>query len=278
MDGKAPEALRAAGKKGPYPEAYVLAAILGVLAVGLTVFFVKRSWDEGVNRALGQAFAKSLQGASESVGSITEEDCERLLGVAGATLDLVAPPDEEEGEQPLRSAAEIAIATARREVRREGLLEAKLLDSALEELELRAEGDPEDPDRLADLALILILKLKHSGSEDEARELAARADSALDEALRIDGSLWRPRFYKASLSYLQGRRREAIRRFEVLLAAEERAPPERDEIALSHVLLGKLHLQDGSREKAREAWERGLSAFPGNRDLAERLSRLSGAR
>ncbi len=58
----------------------------------------------------------------------------------------------------------------------------------------------------------------------------------------------------------------------------ERAQPPRGEAGAALLLvsplppLGSLYFEGGARDEARKVWEKGLSVFPGNRDLAGRLA------
>jgi tetratricopeptide (TPR) repeat protein len=108
----------------------------------------------------------------------------------------------------------------------------------------------------------------------EAGTWSVKADKAFDAVLALDENHWDARFSKAvSYSFwppLFGKQQAAIDHFEILVAKQS-AMPQRPEFAETYLFLGNMYQQTGNGEKAKEAWNQGLAAFPNHAELRQRL-------
>jgi tetratricopeptide (TPR) repeat protein len=154
--------------------------------------------------------------------------------------------------------------------------ESGMLDALVAEYEARAAADPNDPKLRVDLGEAYLQKIFAAGSNGpEAGLWATKADKAFDAALELDPHQWQGRFDKAvSLSFwppIFGKQAEAIHNFEILLD-EQASLPKSPEFAQTYLLLGNLDQQAGNLEKAKQVWQSGLTLFPENTDLAQKLA------
>ncbi|HEB52641.1 MAG TPA: hypothetical protein ENI87_05250 [bacterium] len=97
-----------------------------------------------------------------------------------------------------------------------------------------------------------------------------RADS--DHGLLLDDQHWGARFSKA-MSYtfwpeFTGKRGEAIKQFETLVAQQETMPVEEHQ-AQTYLYLGNM-LAERDPERARSIWRKGLRRHPDNAELRAR--------
>ena len=104
------------------------------------------------------------------------------------------------------------------------------------------------------------------------------SNNAYTQALELDPAHWDARYEKArNMAFwpvAYGGQAEAIRHFEVLARQQEGRDAE-PRFADTYVWLGNLYDQQGRLEDARAAWTKGLSMFPGNDRLAEKLATLN---
>lgn len=155
------------------------------------------------------------------------------------------------------------------------LNKAGRLDEAIALLEKRAKIEASNPDAQVRLANAYIAKLTGGNlSQQEVSMLANKAMDAYDRALELDDTHWEARFSKAmSLSFwppVLGKQPEAIRNFEILVEQQAHQQPH-EGFAQTHLLLGNMYMQQGNAAKAKEAWRRGLEAFPDDEDLKAQL-------
>lgn len=108
----------------------------------------------------------------------------------------------------------------------------------------------------------------------EAGTWSMKADKTFDAVLTLDANHWDARFSKAvSYSFwppLFGKQQAAIDHFEILVK-QQATMPSRPEFAETYLFLGNMYQQTGNAEKAKEAWNLGLSSFPNHAELRQRL-------
>lgn len=155
------------------------------------------------------------------------------------------------------------------------IAKAGKIEDAIDVLEELAELHPNDPDLQAHLGSAYIQKLMTVN--DLARGVwAMKADGAFDNALELNPQHWDARFSKAiSLSFwppIMGKQPEAIKQFETLLENQENSGFSQPKHAQTYQFLGNLYLQSGDHAKAKEIFEKGLAAFPGNDALAQAMA------
>ncbi len=142
-------------------------------------------------------------------------------------------------------------------------------------LEARAAADPDNAQLQFELGYGYLQPLIHGEATGvEAGEWSMKADSAFDAALALDPANWDARFNKAvTYSFwppIFGKQAAAIKNFEILVEQQSHMAPA-PEFAQTYLFLGNMYEQTGQSDKAKEAWNLGLAAFPQDADLRERL-------
>lgn len=103
------------------------------------------------------------------------------------------------------------------------------------------------------------------------------SNNAYNQVLELDPEHWDARYEKArNMAFwpvAYGGQAEAIRHFEILTRQQEARSSE-PRFAQTYVWLGNLYDQQGRTEDARAAWTRGLSFYPDNGWLKEKLATL----
>jgi tetratricopeptide (TPR) repeat protein len=147
------------------------------------------------------------------------------------------------------------------------------LDELIAAIEARAQARPNDPAAQTELGQAYLQKVFRA-TGPEAGLWATNADRAFDAALAIDERHWEARFSKAmSLSFwppVFGKQAESVRHFETLAEQQEGQSPQ-PHFAQTYLLLGNLHQQMGQQARALAAWKKGLSLFPNDPALLERV-------
>lgn len=150
------------------------------------------------------------------------------------------------------------------------------LDALVALYEQNAKDNARVPDAHVALGNAYLQKLFAGGMGPEAGLWGNKADKAFDQALELDPNHWGARFQKAvSLSNwpdFLGRKKEAIANFEILIQQQESAGNTQAEGWNTYLMLGNLYSQQGKEDKAKDVWERGSRAFPGNQGLKDKVS------
>lgn len=188
-----------------------------------------------------------------------------------------AAPEEESGLDSLIAELQDPRAPrAEKERAWRSIRERGLLDRAVQAMEEKASDHPRDPGLQTLAGQAYIQKLISGASDREVGTLALKADQAFDAALAADPNHWEARFSKAiSLSFwppIFGKQSEAVKQLEILAAQQEQAPATRPEFAETYLYLGNLHAQQGSPQKAAEAWKKGVALFPDHAELSRRAA------
>jgi len=154
------------------------------------------------------------------------------------------------------------------------LREEKKIDGVLAEIERQAALEPGNPDLQSELGQAYLQKLFDVGIGPMAAAWGEKADRAFDRALELDDAHWEARFHKAlALSNwpdFLGKQGEAIHQFELLMDRQERVAPSAEH-AYTYFFLGNMYEQNGQREQALAAWQRGLERFPDSTDLRAKV-------
>lgn len=206
----------------------------------------------------------------------------RVLG----TREAVAAPAKETAEAKSASATTINVEQAIADLWNENIpwndrekiwskvKEQGLIEQVVAAFEKRAGETPNNPDVQFELGYAYIQKLQTINDGMEKGNWAVKADSCFDTALKLDEKHWGARFSKAiSLSFwppVFGKQNEAIHHFETLVTQQETLPPQ-PEFIETYLYLGNMYQQQGNMEKAREAWQKGLSVFPSNEELQKQI-------
>lgn len=152
--------------------------------------------------------------------------------------------------------------------------DAGLLDAVIEELEKRAELQPDSESAQLELAAGYLQKVFSTTNPIETGTWAMKLDGTYDQALAINDQSWEARFGKAmSLSNwpaFTGKQGEAIRQFEILRGQQANSAS-RPEFAQTYLILGNMYQQSGRMDEARAAWQDGANRFPSNADLRGQL-------
>ena len=150
------------------------------------------------------------------------------------------------------------------------------IDAIVEAFEQRVQENPHSADARVDLGAAYIQKMFTLPDGPARAAIGQRIDQAFTEALEVDPSHWRARFKKAvGLSYwpdVSGKQTEAVRHFEILLE-QQSSSASQSGFAQTYLFLGSLYERRGDAAKAREMWQRGLSAHPDDSALRQRLAR-----
>jgi tetratricopeptide (TPR) repeat protein len=215
--------------------------------------------EDLVARAVARALAEqAASGAAVSAGETARTDAEPFSADA-SLAELLDPLLAREDRERLWKEAHEAGKT--RELI--GLLEA------------RAKADPRNAELQFELANAYLQPITQGEVAGiEAGTWSMKADAAFDAVLALDEDHWDARFGKAvSYSFwppIFGKQQAAIDHFEILLGKQGGMAP-RPEFAQTYLFLGNMYEQTGDAAKARETWNLGLSAFPQDRGLRQRL-------
>ena len=143
-------------------------------------------------------------------------------------------------------------------------------------LEVRAAADPRNAALQFELGFAYLRPITSGQAPGpQAGTWATKADASFDKTLALDDQHWDARFNKA-VSYtfwppIFGKQQAAISNFETLVA-QQSGTASRPEFANTYFFLGNLYEQTGQADKARETWSKGLSLFPTDSMLLERLN------
>jgi len=153
---------------------------------------------------------------------------------------------------------------------------AGIEEEVLAHFKARAEAAPDDAHAQYRYGAYLIAGIESKPMAKQG-QLAMLADKQFDRTLAIDDKHWAARFMKAtSLSFwpkITGKHAEALRHFEILADQQEQVAPQ-PHFAETYLFLGNMHLENGDRDKARAAYERGLRWFPDREDLERQLATI----
>jgi tetratricopeptide (TPR) repeat protein len=149
------------------------------------------------------------------------------------------------------------------------------LDEAIKTLEDRATKEPRAPEIPATLGQAYLHK---AGSIQDVREqgiLGLKADQTFDLALNLDSENWEARFWKATaMSYWPaqlGKGQEVIDHLVELVKQQEARPPQ-PQYAQVYALLGEQYQKQGYADYATQAWKRGITLFPDDETLSNKLA------
>ena len=155
------------------------------------------------------------------------------------------------------------------------LSEAGKLDDAIRTLEDRATKENRAPEIPATLGQAYLHK---AGSIQDVREqgiLGMKADQTFDLALNLDPENWEARFWKATaMSYWPaqlGKGKEVIEHLVELVKQQEAQPPQ-PQFAQVYALLGEQYQKQGYADYATQAWKRGMTLFPNDETLSNKLA------
>lgn len=155
------------------------------------------------------------------------------------------------------------------------LRESGSLDQAIRDLEERSANNPASTECAASLGQAYIQKCGTISDVREQGILAMQADKIFDTALSLDPSNWEARFTKAvALSYWPANMNkgdEVVQHFLTLIQQQETQPLQ-PQFAETYVWLGDQYQKAGRMDDAQSVWERGLSLFPDQEKLKNRLA------
>jgi vitamin B12 transporter len=190
--------------------------------------------------------------------------------IAGSLIPATATPQvPPHSEDPVLAAC-VAAAAAGNE--RDALSLARRAEA---EYRRRAQADPPDASaRFMHARVILQCRMPFAGFMAQGR-LSGEANTLLEAALALDGTLWMARFTLAMNHFhtpeFLGRTGDAIREFE-RLAAQQGGDTRNPMYASTYLYLGDLHLRRRRTDEAVATWQHGADLFPDHAGLAERLS------
>lgn len=198
---------------------------------------------------------------------------------AAASRESSARPGLPLENQKLAAICDPQTSFAQRQSLWNDLVAAGKMDWAIEQLEEAVQGPGADPQVTASLGQAYLLK---AGSIKDIREqgiLGMKADQTFDLALANDPSNWDARYWKATaMSYWPpqlNKGNEVMEQFVTLIQQQEATAPQ-PHFAQSYAALGDVYVKYGHKDHAQEIWKRGLTTFPGNPVLTEKLAGLAG--
>ncbi len=153
------------------------------------------------------------------------------------------------------------------------------IDAAITELQKRAKETPGDANLHTTLgeAMLNKVRLLHETGADinEQGILAMQADQSFNAALKADPTSWEAQFVKYSTMYywpaeLQ-RDTEVAQKLAGLIDQQD-AQPAQPHFAQTYVALGNQYQKMGKSDFAEATWRLGLSKFPNNQALQQRLA------
>lgn len=149
------------------------------------------------------------------------------------------------------------------------------LDLAITELEQRMGADPKTPEYPATLGQAYLQK---AGSLNDMREqgiLGMKADQTFEAALQLDPTNWEASYWKATaMSYwpdMLNKTRETAQQFIDTIHIQEARTPQ-PEYARTYIQLGDYYKNHGQADYAAQIWKRGLTHFPNDGELTQRLA------
>jgi tetratricopeptide (TPR) repeat protein len=155
------------------------------------------------------------------------------------------------------------------------LSSTNLLDQAIASLEQQIAANPTIAQPHAILGMAYLHKCGLIKDVREMGILAMNADKSFDKALEIDPANWDARFTKAVAMSMWpaqlNKGGEVLEHFRLLVQQQESQPPQ-PQFAMTYIKLGDQYKTAGYADYAREAFERGATLFPENKDLQTRLN------
>jgi len=267
----------------------VLAATIACLAV-LTAFFFGRSTQSSpppVQPALSEpASVPALQpvtvapapAGSERVETPIVTQPARIEGetnqAPAAVAATPAKPPSPIFNQALATLVSAHAPYAQKQSAWQLLTDSGKLDQAITGLEQSATANPSTAEYPATLGQAYLHK---AGTLQDIREqgiLGMKADQSFDAALAIDPSNWEARFWKATaMSYWPpelGKTKEVVENYLELVKIQEGRPAQ-PQYAQTYLALGDQYQKLGYPQYAAEIWQRGVTLYPGDAQLQQRL-------
>jgi tetratricopeptide (TPR) repeat protein len=234
----------------------------------------------GLAESGGRVAADTEAQLQAAIDAWMAENLEARLQQAAGAASAGSAGDAEPGQAKFTNAEEAILAMqaadgwdAQMEAM-QAAADAGLLDAVIEELEKRAELQPDSENAQLELAAGYLQKVFSTTNPIETGTWAVKLDGTYDEALAINDQSWDARFGKAmSLSNwpaFTGKQGEAIRQFEILRGQQANAAS-RPEFAQTYLILGNMYQQSGRMDEARAAWQDGANRFPNNAELLGQL-------
>ncbi len=150
----------------------------------------------------------------------------------------------------------------------------RLADAAAE-LERRMASDPKNASYPAALGEAYLRMCATTTDVRSQAIWAMTADVDFETALNLDPSNWDARYTKAvAMSYWPAnlnKGNEVIQEFNTLIQQQEQEAPQ-PQFAQTYEWLGKQYQKAGQMDAAQQAWQRGLSLYPGNQSLQNLLA------
>lgn len=153
------------------------------------------------------------------------------------------------------------------------------MDAVIAELQRRAKENPGDaaiPTTLGEAMLNKVRQLHEAGADvNEVGILAMQADQSFNAALKLDPSNWEAQFVKYStMIYWPAdakRDNEAAQKLAGLIDQQE-TMPQNPHFAQTYIALGNQYQKMGKADFAEATWRLGLSKFPGDPTLQQKLA------
>lgn len=159
------------------------------------------------------------------------------------------------------------------------LLKAGQLDQVMAELKQRATDHPDDaeiPTTLGEAQLNKVAAIHAAGGDvNDMGILAMQADQSFNAALKIDPKNWEAQFVKSSAMFYwppdTARDNDVVQRLSSLIDQQETMTSQ-PEFAQTYVVLGNEYQKLGQTDKAEATWQLGLTKFPGNSALQNKIN------
>jgi tetratricopeptide (TPR) repeat protein len=159
------------------------------------------------------------------------------------------------------------------------LLKSGQMDQAIAELKQRAAENPNDPEIPTTIGEALINQVgaihAAGGDINEQGILAMQADQSFNAALKIDPNNYEAQLVKSiSMTYWPAepaRDAQVVQTLSGLIDRQETMPSQPG-FAQTYIYLGNEYQKIGQPDKAQATWQLGLSKFPDNSTLQQKIS------
>ena len=184
-----------------------------------------------------------------------------------------APEDVDRGRVALamQNLLDPNLSDADRQLVWDQVIEDGLIDAVVAEFERRAEEQAGSSVAQLEVGVAYHQKMRSVGVGVEAGKWGQRGSEAYERALALDEMNWDARYYQAQHYFFAGMKGDSFRHFEILREQQKIRPAE-DKHSKAFLFLGNMYMDQGKQDEAKKVWAEGLSLFPGDSGLLERLS------
>jgi tetratricopeptide (TPR) repeat protein len=203
-------------------------------------------------------------------------------GRASVAAPVVSAAKPDDAANPIRKAVDALLSAKSAAEKHElfqQLIKSGQMDQAIAELKQRAAENPNDaeiPTTIGEAQLNQVRALKEAGGDvNQMGILAMQADQSFNAALKIDPNNWEANFVKAASMYYwpadAARDNDVVQRLSNLIDQQETMASQ-PQFVQTYVVLGNEYQKIGQPEKAVATWQLGLTKFPNDPTLLEKIN------